>query len=785
VGGLPPVMWPSQGGGPQQGAQPTGGQPGAYPPQAGGYPSQPGAYPGGAQAGQQQPGGYPGQPVSGPAGPYPPAGYAAQPGAGQAGQQQSGAYPGAQQPGAYPGQQPGAQQPGAPQPGAYPASAPPGPHPPAGPAPAQYSGVPTYPPAQGAAGQPAPPPAVVWPTEPPAAASQPAAAPQQTYPYQAFPAVPVDPPEVAPAAAPAEAPPPRRGRGKKTALLALAVILVLALLGGGGFVGWKFVNSDDKDDKPSTAADGCGSATKLRLIAAPDLVPVLENAVKATAPTPSDAKCPVVSVTAQEPAETVANKEQAQKYDGWVPSSTVWLRRGAADKLGFAGTGPMLARSPIVVAMPKPFAERLGWPAKQPAWAEITALTYSRQIPKFSMPDPLKDTTGLLATLAVYGALQRRTPDPGIAQLQALTLRSRLADPAADTQDLLKKMAGQNNPQEALASIGLFPTTEQKLWAYAREAHETELVPSYQPDAMAEAEYPLALKEGIDQEKKAIADKLTAWFAGQEGTTALANQGFRGPQGRDAGSAPAGPGFVAKYPQPFTPPQDPAVVKSLTEQWAQYKTLQFNVLVLVDASGSMNEPITDRSGNVTTKAGLLQKAGVLATALFGENTSVGMWMFGTPSAQSPPYVDVLPFGPLDEQLGGTTRRKRMGEVAAAYTAPTAAGTPLFETILRANADMQKRWTADTVNLIVVLTDGHDRDTPYAMPKTDFFSKLQAGRDPKKPLPIHSIAYGGDADLPTLTELAKMTGGVAAPSTDPADLASAMAKIFLAARQAKK
>jgi hypothetical protein len=563
------------------------------------------------------------------------------------------------------------------------------------------------------------------------------------------------------------------------------VLLVLALLGGGGFVGWKFVNDERKDDKSAAAPDSCGSATKLRLIAAPDLVPVLESAVRATSPAQEGAKCPVVSVTAQEPAETVANKDQAQNYDGWVPSSTIWLRRGAADKLGFAGTGQMLARSPIVVAMPKPYAEKLGWPAKQPAWAEITALTYSRQIPKFSMPDPLKDTTGLLATLAVYGALQRRTPDPGVAQLQALTLRSRLADPAADVQDLLKKMAGQNNPQEAVTSIGLFPTTEQKLWAYAREAHETELVPSYQPDALAEAEYPLALKDGIDQEKKAVADKLTAWFASQEGTTALANQGFRGPQGRDAGSAPAGPGFVAKYPQPFTPPQDPAVVKSLTEQWAQYKTLQFNVLVLVDASGSMNEPITDRSGTVTTKAGLLQKAGVLATALFGENTSVGMWMFGTPSAQSPPYVDVLPFGPLDEPLGATTRRKRMGEVAAAYTAPAAAGTPLFETILRANADMQKRWTAESVNLIVVLTDGHDRDTPYAMPKADFLSKLQAGRDPKKPLPIHSIAYGGDADLPTLTEIAKLTGGVAAPSTDPADLASAMAKIFLAARQAKK
>ena len=158
--------------------------------------------------------------------------------------------------------------------------------------------------------------------------------------------------------------------------------------------------------------------------------------------------------------------------------------------------------------------------------------------------------------------------------------------------------------------------------------------------------------------------------------------------------------------------------------------------------------------------------------------------FGSPTAQSPPYQEVIPFGPLDEPLNGQPRRKRLTDAAAAYQAIPAAGTPLFETILRANTEMQKRWRPDAVTLIVVLTDGHDRDSAYAMPKQQFLSKLNAARDPKKPLPIHSIAYGADADLPTLTELSKSTGGVAAQSTDPADLASAMAKIFLAARRAQ-
>jgi Ca-activated chloride channel homolog len=560
-------------------------------------------------------------------------------------------------------------------------------------------------------------------------------------------------------------------------------VLALALIGGGAaFAAMRWTGNDRGGD--NRAGGACADETKLRLVIAPELEAVMKTAIEKTAP--ATGSCPVVAVSAQEPADTLAQKDKAGNYDGWVPSSTVWLRLGEADKLGFASTGPLLARSPIVVAMPKPYAERLGWPAKQPAWAEIVALTYSRQIPKFSMPDPLRDTTGLLSTLAVYGALARRTPDPGIAQLQALTLRSRLADPAADPKALLDRMAAQSDPAEAVKSVGLFPVSERALWAYARGTHETELVASYTPDALPEAEYPLALNQAAsgDPTRKDLADKLAAWFASPEGVTALADNGLRGPAGRDSTAVvPAGPGFVAKYPQPVALPTDPAAVRVMTTQWAQYKRLTFQTLVLVDASGSMNEPVRDRAGNNTTKAELLRRAGVQAAQLFGEDTSVGMWMFGTPGPQSPPYVEVLPFGPLDEQLNGQTRRKRLGDAAAGYQAMPAAGTPLFETVLRANTEMQKRWKPDAVTLIVVLTDGHDRDTAYAMPKADFLKKLAAGRDPNKPVPIHSIAYGADADLPTLTEMSKATGGQVAQSNDPADLASAVAKIFLAARRA--
>jgi Ca-activated chloride channel homolog len=568
---------------------------------------------------------------------------------------------------------------------------------------------------------------------------------------------------------------------------------VIALLVGAGATAVVRMSADGERESTSAAVGGCAAQAKLRVAAAPELVPVLEAAAREVAP-PVGA-CPVIAVDAQQPAQTIGARDQSAGYDAWVPPSSLWLRQAAAAKGGFAGAGTSLARTPVVVALPEGYARQLGWPGKQPAWTELAALTYSRQIRRFSMPDAERDTTGMLAALAVYAAIGRTTPDRGIAQLRALTFRSRLADAAADPQALLDRMADATDAAAALREIGLFAATEQQLWRYSRREHKVQLVAGYPRDGVVEADYPLALRPAAagDGTRRELADKLAGWFASAAGAAALADHGFRGPARADAAqaeaaraqaaaAAPVGPGFLPRYAPPIALPDDPAAATAALRQWARYKRLAFQLLVLVDASGSMNEPARDRAGNVTTKAEMLRRAGVLAAQLIGEDTSVGLWMFATPQAQSPPYTEVVPFGPIEEQVGGASRRQLFGAAAQNYQAYPSAGTPLFEAVLRADAEMRRRYRPDAVTLIVVLTDGHDRDTAYAMPRADFLNRLSTGRDRNKPVPIHGIGYGGDADMATLTEVARRTGGQAVTSSDPADLASAMAKIFLAAHR---
>src|SRR5437763_59862 len=106
-------------------------------------------------------------------------------------------------------------------------------------------------------------------------------------------------------------------------------------------------------------------------------------------------------------------------------------RASAAGANGYPAVGISVARSPIVVAAPRIFAERLGWPGRQPTWTELADQTYARQIPRFSMADPLKATAGLLAVLGIEVAAARADDNTGAATMRALTFRRRLADAKA------------------------------------------------------------------------------------------------------------------------------------------------------------------------------------------------------------------------------------------------------------------------------------------------------------------------------------------------------------------
>jgi Ca-activated chloride channel family protein len=567
-----------------------------------------------------------------------------------------------------------------------------------------------------------------------------------------------------PVGAPATPPPaaPEEHSPATAWWIAAGVIIVALAVAAGVLVGVRLAARGGGTSSGAAGAT-CGGRQVLRATVSPQIAPAVEQAAADIGANPAGG-CKLIAVTAQ---------ETYQGGEAWVPATVAWARLA---KFQFAPEPASLARSPVVVAAPRPFAESLGWPGRQPSWAALATALNGGQVPRFSMGAPHRDTAGLLAALEVQGAMARTTKDPGIAQMRALSVRARLADPEASPAALLERMAQQTDPARALRDVGLFPVTEQDLWRYAQGAHPVALAGLYPSDALLEAEYPLLLtpKAGRDGELKSLAARLVERMQAGEFAAVLTGRGLR-PATGDA--APTGNGIVARYGAPLELPDG---VAEWAATWAQYKRLAYRTLLLVDASASMNEEVHDRSGAVTTKAGLLRAAGVQAAQLFGDETSLGVWMFASPSPEAPPFTVALPFGPMNEKVGDVPRREAMRRIAEGYKAYPVAGTPLFETVLRGVGEMKERHAPDAVNLVVVLTDGRDQDSRFSMPRDQFIARLSALRDPARPVMVFAIGYGGDADMAVLREMAQLTGGQAVASNDPGDLASAMARIFLAA-----
>jgi hypothetical protein len=218
-------------------------------------------------------------------------------------------------------------------------------------------------------------------------------------------------------------------------------------------------------------------------------------------------------------------------------------------------------------------------------------------------------------------------------------------------------------------------------------------------------------------------------------------------------------------------------------QWSQYQKLTFQVLLLIDSSGSMNERITDRGGRSTTKAALLRESGTIAADLFDDETTIGLWYFGSADRNGPAYTEQVPVGPITSNVGDRPRRQALIDSIRSYRPPANAGTPLYQAVLDGVAEMRTNAKPEVATVVVVLSDGADGGSRFAMSHQSFLKRLAAGQDGAKPVPIIAVGYGPDANMPALQGMAKASGGQAIAARNPADLASAVAKAFLAAHSA--
>jgi Ca-activated chloride channel family protein len=503
-------------------------------------------------------------------------------------------------------------------------------------------------------------------------------------------------------------------------------------------------------------------------------------------------RCASVEVAAQESAvmaQTLgANGDWDTRTGGpapdvWVPDSSAWVRRAStaaiAERL-MPDLQPSIARTPAVIAMPKPMAEALGWPNTQLTWQEVINKFASSPDGwkavnkpewgafKFGMTDPLKSTAGLLALMAVLDG--NDDGEVGTDEQNAvLKLKQARAVYTAGTDQIFADLrkADDQGQDAALQYVSAFPALEQDVLTYNQASPKVPLVAIYPANGSGDADYPyLALDAPwASRDRQAVAKSFLTYLRGPEGRSTFLGRGFRDPNRAPGKGLTEINGLAAKL---TTLPRAVLLADSVKQSMDTWTALTrpTNVLIVLDVSGSMNDPVP---GTGRTKLALAKDAAKSAVGLFSGDTVAGLWVFSSKQDGNRPYRSVVPLGKIDDQVNGKSRKDEM--LAAIDRLQATGATGLYDTIAAAQQAVVDNFQADATNLAVLMTDGkNEPDGDAGIDLGQLKEKLtQNNADKKRRVPVVTVGYGEDADFGTLQDVSATTGATSYSSKTGFDI----------------
>lgn len=510
----------------------------------------------------------------------------------------------------------------------------------------------------------------------------------------------------------------------------LVMVVVLGLL---GWLGWDFV-----EERLGTAS--CDPVTTINVTAAPDIAPVITGIA---AELSEQDGCYTVNVASRDSATTAESlvvSDGSEQPDVWIPESTIWLRRAHAKGAWEERVdGASIASSPVVLALTEDAAGRLGWPGKQPTWAEGLDLT-------IGLPDPGLEPAGVSALLAVHGLVD--SPAEVTTKLRELS-----ANTESQSDDLFDRLPGTTDDA---GPVDGFPTAEHAVLRHNARDEGTQLVASYADPAVPSLDYPyVVLPDTPTAEREAASDFLDR-LQGQESSGDLADAGFRTPDGEMLRDRSGDQRTSAAKMTPIELPTDDELDQLLNE-WSGVN-LSGRVQVLLDVSGSMNEPVPGTGAN---RMAVTLQAAELGIGLMKPTTKLGVWLFSTNlDGENKDYRELLPVLPIRDHVAADA----MAKLRAVEALPNGA-TGMYDTTLAAYQSATQAFEPGRINTVILLTDGRNDDA-NTISRDQLLAELQQLQDPQRPVRVVGIGIGPDIDVGELQAIAGATGGQAFTTADP-------------------
>lgn len=532
-----------------------------------------------------------------------------------------------------------------------------------------------------------------------------------------------------------------RGLRSRSPVILLSALLVLALLGWFTF--------DFLRDR--LRASSCDNTTVVNVTAAADIAPVVTQ-VGNKVSEQDEGACYKVNVATRESASTAESlvvSDGTERPDVWIPESTIWLQRAqekGAWNVPVSGTS--IASSPVVVGLTEDTADKVGWPQKAPSWSQLFGPN-ARDI-EMGMPDPAREPTGVSA---LFGIRQLLGAGPNGGPKITTELRALSPNVVPEAPDLFARLPGADSAAEPLDG---FPTSEVAVLRHNAKQNGSQLVAAYAQPPVPALDFPFVVLPETKPEKREAAERFLKLLIGQQAAETFGDAGFRTPDGemlRERSSD------RRTSQQKLTPPPmpGPTEVNDVLNQWAGVN-LSARIQVLLDVSGSMNEPVP---GSGKNRMAVTLQAAELGIGLMKPTTKIGVWLFSTNlDGQNKDFKELIPVRSVADQLSGgalnTLRSVKALENGA---------TGLYDSTLAAYRSATQNYEAGRINLVVVLTDGRNEDD-NGISRQELLRELGKLRDPRHPVQIVGIGIGPDIDQAELKMIAGATGGQSFTTPDP-------------------
>jgi Ca-activated chloride channel family protein len=494
----------------------------------------------------------------------------------------------------------------------------------------------------------------------------------------------------------------------------------------------------------------------------------------------------------------------------WSPAASSWgsVVNRRLEERGEAAFVPedfeRFMLTPLVIAMPEPFAEALGYPEEPLGWSDILSLAQSQAgwadfgLPQFGAfrlgkTNPNFSTSGLSALIAQTYAATGKTQDltsedlanPAVIDF-ATGVESSVVHYGDTTLTFLNNMYREDQRGTGLTYVSAIAVEEKSVIDYNTGNPDGVLDPGEEPrpprvplvaiypeEGTLFSDNPFFVLEAdwVDEDEAEGARRFAEFVGRPENQERVLEFGFRPANPDVAVGSPvvAANGVDPSQPSTLLEVPEPDVMIDLLDRWEDQRK-RARVMLVIDVSGSMAEPADPAAGQFPTRLDLAKEAAINALELFAPDDEVGLRIFTTDIQGSgdptDAFIDLVPYGRIAdnrEQL----RRQIDGLVPLN-------GTPLYDVTSASYATAVDNFDPTRINAVVLLTDGVNDD---GEPDDDqrqldeLLAELRAGGEGQatRPVRVFTIAYSSDAAAGDLRRIAEASTAASYTSTDPTSI----------------